>query len=337
MNFGVQKLLLLFAILSIFWIAGSHGSAQQPTPVNPAATPRPTPPADRSEQDGTVYIREVRVPITVLDKNKKPVPGLTQANFQIFEDKKPQTIVSFRDEKDQQPLYAVIMMDTSPSTAAKLRFQQDAANTFIGSVARERKDQLAFVTFDDQIQIRQDFTPKLDLVRKAVDAAKTPGKQTALYDAIYQFCDEKMYNVPGRRVIVMITDGDDTYSRATVQEAIEIAQRTDTTVYIVSTKNGLSSSVPGVNRGTVGDAGDKIIQRLADETGGQAFFTDKLPLEQAFDAIANQLHTQYVASYVPSNNRYDGSRRQIEVRLVNADKNFKLRAKPGYQAIAPRQ
>jgi Ca-activated chloride channel family protein len=329
-----RYLLFLLAAVAAFWIAGARGGAQQPSV--PAATPSPTLPGDQTEQGGTVFIREVRVPITVLDKNKKPVAGLTRENFQVFEDKKLQTIVSFRDEKDQQPLYAVIMMDTSPSTSAKLRFQQDAANIFIGSVARERKDQMAFATFDDEIKLRQDFTQRLDAVRRAVDAPKTPGKQTALYDAIYQFCDEKMYNLPGRRVIVMITDGEDTYSRATVQEAIEIAQRTDTTIYIVSTKNGLSSAVPGVDRGLKGDAGDKIIQRLAEETGGEAFFTDKLPLEQAFDAIANQLHTQYVASYVPTNNRYDGSKRQIEVKLVNADKNLKLRAKPGYQAIAPR-
>lgn len=335
MSITFRNFLILLSALGAVSVSVNLVIAQQQSPLTPAVKTSPTPPP-ADEQSGTVFIREVRVPLTVLDKNKRPVTGLTRENFQIFEDKKLQTLVSFRDEQDQQPLYAVIMMDTSPSTAAKLRFQQDAANTFIGSVARERRDQFAFVTFDDQIQIRQDFTAKLDLVRKAVDAAKTPGKQTALYDAIYQFCDEKMYNLPGRRVIVMITDGEDTYSSATVQEAIDIAQRTDTTVYIISTKNGLSSSVPGVNRGTVGDSGDKIIQRLADETGGQAFFTDKLPLEHAFDAISNQLHTQYVASYVPTNNRYDGSRRRIEVKLINADKSFKLRAKPGYRAIAPK-
>lgn len=329
-----RNLLIVVGAVAAGLVAGTPGNAQQPTPTSRTATASPTPPA---EQDGTVYIREVRVPITVLDKNKKPVTGLTRENFQIFEDKKLQTLVSFRDEKDQQPLYALILMDTSPSAAAKFRFQQDAANIFIGSVARERKDQLAFATFDDELELRQDFTSRLDTVRRAVDAPKTPGKQTALYDAIYEFCDEKMYNLPGRRVIVMITDGDDTYSRATVEEAIEIAQRTDTTIYIISTKNGLSGAVPGVNRGMTATAGDKIIQRLAEETGGAAFFTDKeITLEQAFDAISNQLHTQYVASYVPANNRYDGSQRRIEVKLVNADKNYKLRAKPGYRAIAPR-
>lgn len=303
----------------------------------PVATPTPAPVPDPQEQGGTVFIREVRVPITVLDKHKQPVTGLTQNDFEVLEDKKVQTLVSFRDEKDNPPIYAAVMMDTSPSAAGKIKFEQDAAKNFIYTVTRLRKDKIAFLTFDHEIKLRQDFTDKLDLLDRAVDAAKKPGTQTSLYDAIYQFCDEKMTGLPGRHVIVMITDGADTYSRATMQDAIEIAQRTETSVYIISTKAGFGGSVPGVEAGMVADTGDKVIMKIAEETGGESFFTgNMLELEKAFTKIAKELRTQYVATYVPSNNRYDGSSRQIEVRLVNGGKDLKVRAKKGYKAINPR-
>lgn len=335
MKIVLRSLLLLALLTTVVWIFGSRGSAQQP---KAGAAPSPTPPSEgQTEQNDTVFIREVRVPITVLDKNKLPVAGLTQNDFQIFEDNKLQTIVSFRDEKDNPPIYAAVMMDTSPSAAGKFKFEQTAAKDFIYTVTRLRKDKIAFLTFDHEITLRQDFTDKLDLLDRAIDAVKKPGTQTALYDAVYQFCDEKMTGLPGRHVIVMITDGDDTYSRATVQEAIEIAQRTETTIYIISTKAGFSAVVPGVEAGMVADTGDKAIMRLAAETGGAAFFTgDTLALERSFTRIAKELRSQYVATYVPANNRYDGSNREIEVKLVDASNGYKLRAKKGYKAVNPR-
>jgi VWFA-related protein len=342
MKTAIRSLLILAVLSGGIWIFGSRGSAQQQpkTTTTPTATPRPapTPPSEgQTDQNDTVFIREVRVPITVLDKNKLPVSGLTQSAFEIYEDKKLQTIVSFRDEKDNPPIYAVVMMDTSPSAAGKFRFEQDAAKDFIYTVTRLRKDKIAFLTFDHEITLRQDFTDKLDLLDRAIDAVKKPGTQTALYDAIYQFCDEKMTGLPGRHVVVMITDGDDTYSRATVQDAIEIAQRTETTVYIISTKAGFSGVVPGVEAGMVADTGDKAIMRLAAETGGASFFTgDQLALERSFTRIAKELRSQYVATYVPTNNRYDGSNREIEVKLVDNSNNYKLRAKKGYKAVNPR-
>lgn len=337
MKIVFRSLLLLAVLCGVVWLLGERGSAQQQPKPGAAPTPTPPPATGQTDQGDTVFIREVRVPITVLDKNKQPVPGLTQNDFQIYEDKKLQTIVSFRDEKDNPPIYAVVMMDTSPSAAGKFRFEQEAAKDFIYTVTRLRKDKIAFLTFDHEVTLRQDFTDKLDLLDRAIDAVKKPGSQTALYDAIYQFCDEKMTGLPGRHVIVMITDGDDTYSKATVEEAIEIAQRTETTVYIISTKAGFSGTVPGVEAGMVADTGDKAIMRLANETGGASFFTgDTLALERSFTRIAKELRSQYVATYVPANNRYDGSNREIEVKLVDNSKNYKLRAKKGYRAVNPR-
>ena len=128
---------------------------------------------------------------------------------------------------------------------------------FIHTVVRPRRDRVLFATFDHEINLRQDFTDKLDLLDKAVDGVKKTGNQTALFDAVWQFCDEKLRTVAGRRVMVVITDGEDTYSRANIRDAIDIAQRTETTIYAISTKAGFISTVPGVEAGQVKDRKDR--------------------------------------------------------------------------------
>lgn len=206
---------------------------------------------------------------------------------------------------------------------------------FIQTVVRPRRDRVLFATFDDQITLRQDFTDRLELLDRAVFAVKKTGEKTALYDAIWQFCDEKMRSAQGRRALVVITDGDDTYSRADINDAIDIAQRTETTIFAISTKAGLSGTVPGVEAGTTKDHGDKGLDRLCEETGGMAFFTgDMLSLERSFTKIANELRSQYLITYRPSNDHYDGSYRKVEVKLTNASDKYKLRTKRGYKAIA---
>jgi VWFA-related protein len=183
--------------------------------------------------------------------------------------------------------------------------------------------------------LRQDFTDRLELLDRAVFAIKKTGSQTALYDAIWQFCDEKMRSAQGRRALVIITDGDDTYSRADINDAIDIAQRTETTIFAISTKAGLSGSVPGVESGTVKDKGDKGLDRLCDETGGMAFFTgDMLALERSFTKIARELRSQYLITYKPTNDRYDGSYRRVEVKFSSSREHMKLRTKRGYKAVA---
>jgi VWFA-related protein len=227
-------------------------------------------------------------------------------------------------------------MDTSPSTAGKMAFSKRAASDFLYTVVRLRKDKAAFMTFDNEINLLQDFTDKLDLLQKAVDNVKKTGSQTALYDAVWQFSDEKLRNVAGRRVIVIITDGDDTFSRAELKDAIDIAHRTETTVFGISTKAGFLGTVPGVEAGQVKDAGDKILTELCEKTGGEAFFTgDMLELERAFKKISEELRSQYILTYQPKNQVYDGRERKIEVRFVDKQKqkDYKLRTKSSYRAV----
>jgi Ca-activated chloride channel family protein len=317
---------LIFASLTAVILLATAQAQQQPN------TTTPVPQEDREK----VIINEVRIPITVLDKKGLPVAGLTKEDFLIFEDKKPQQIAFFSNEQQQQnqPLYVGVLMDTSSSTAGKLKFEQEAATDFIYTVARPRKDLVAFLTFDDEVKLLQDFTPKLDLVVNAISKVKKPGNQTSLFDAVWQFCDEKMRGATGRRAIVIITDGDDTYSRATLRDAIDIAQRTETPVFAISTKAGFAGVVPGVEAGTVSDRGDSDLERLCAETGGRAFFTgDRLALERSFTKIAKELQMQYVVTYKPSNDRYDGSFRQVEVKLTGNRNGLKVRTRKGYTAL----
>jgi Ca-activated chloride channel family protein len=317
----VSFVVVCFAALCVASI-----SAQQ----RPAVTP--TPP---EETGGQIKTFEVRLPVTVLDK-KTLVTGLSKNDFVVLEDGVPQTLTSFTDGKTNPPVYVGVLMDTSPSTAGKIGFSKEAAKNFIYTVTRLRKDKAAFMTFDNEVMLRQDFTDKLDLLDRAVDQVKKTGSQTAMYDAVWQFADEKLRNVAGRRVIVIITDGDDTFSRAELKDAIDIAQRTETTIFGISTKAGFLGTVPGVDAGQVKDKGDKFLTELCEKTGGEAFFTgDMLELEKAFKKISEELQTQYIITYQPQNQNYDGRERKIEVRFTDGQKakDYKIRTKSSYRAV----
>ena len=318
-----------FSAVCLLAAASLTVSAQRPS-----ASPTPLP----QDPQGTVRIpvRRVRLPITVTDKKGNFVPGLTKNDFLILEDKIPQAIETFSDDLALNlPLYVAVLMDTSPSTAGKLKFQQESAMNFIQTVVKVRKDRVLFGTFDDEINLLQDFTDKLDLLDKAVYSVKKMGKQTALFDAIWQFCDEKMRTVPGRRVLLLVTDGEDTYSRANIRDAISIAQRTETTIFAISTKAGFLGTVPGVEAGQVADQKDRDLLTLAEETGGAAFFTgDMLSLERAFTRISKELRAQYLVTYDPTNKTYDGKFRKIEVKLVQGRDGLRVKTKEGYPAVA---
>ncbi len=324
----------LFKFLSVAII--SVATAFSVSAQKPKASPSPTPSTENPQGIEKIAIRRVRLPITVTDKKGQFVPGLTKNDFLILEDKVPQTIETFSDDLSQTtPLYVAVLMDTSPSTAGKLKFQQESAMNFIQTVIKPRKDRVLFGTFDNEINLLQDFTDKLELLDKAVYGVKKMGTQTALFDAVWQFCDEKMRSVPGRRVLLIVTDGEDTYSRANIRDAIDIAQRTETTIFAISTKAGFLATVPGVEAGQVADKKDKDLLTLAEETGGMAFFTgDMLSLERSFTKISKELRAQYLVTYDPTNKSYDGSFRKIDVKLSEGRGDLKVRTKRGYKAIA---
>jgi len=333
----IAKLLKLAAVSVLITIAAVATYMQAnsgPALSKPGPTPTPTPYV--SDDTGASKTFEVRLPVTVLGDKKALISGLGRNDFDVYEDGVLQEVTFFSDEKTNPPVYVGVLMDTSPSTAGKLNFEKEAAKNFIYTVTRLRKDKAAFMTFDHEVNLRQDFTDKLDLLDTAVDKVGKTGSQTALYDAVWQFCDEKLRGVPGRRVLVLITDGDDTYSRADLKDAIDIAQRTETTIFAISTKAGFLGTVPGVDAGTVKDAGDKELTKLCEETGGSVFFTgDMLALERSFTKISEELRGQYIITYKPADQSYDGRLRKIEVKFRNKDnaKKYKIRTKSSYRAI----
>src|SRR5207244_4282827 len=167
-------LLMVGILLLPFAFAG----AQQPKAQKPAASPSPTP--ESGQEKVTVTTRRVRLPITVTDKKGQFVSGLTQSDFLVLEDKVTQQIDSFTSEQNNNlPLYVGVLMDTSPSTAGKLKFEQESAMNFIQTVVRPRKDRVLFATFDDQVTLRQDFTDRLELLDRAVCATTAAGQQPA--------------------------------------------------------------------------------------------------------------------------------------------------------------
>jgi Ca-activated chloride channel family protein len=306
---------------------------QQPQPAKPGQKPATT----QTTEPEQVQIRtiNVRIPVTVVDdRTKRFVTDLKQADFEILEDKAKQDIEGFRALRDL-PLDIAILMDTSNSVKPKLKFEKDAAVSFLQTMLTSRQDRALFATFDSEVELHQDLTNRLDLLTKAIDKVKAQGS-TRMYDAIYSVCEEKMFSIDSgrRRAMVVITDGEDTVSERTLQEAIDLAQRSETVIFVISTKSG---GFFGVERGTVDNKEDKVLKQLAEETGGRAFFTSQvIELERSFSAIALELRSQYQLTYDPTNANFDGRFRAIEVKLPGK-KDYKIRTKKGYNAVPPRQ
>lgn len=305
----------------------------QQQPGKPQQKADPNVPAGQEQQDPAIITRTfiVRLPVTVLDKSNRLITNLKKEDFEIYEDKNKQSLDDLR--LTDLPLDIAVLMDTSNSVKPKLKFEKESAISFIETVLQLRRDRALFVTFDSEIELHQDFTNRLDLLSKAIAKVKAQGS-TSLYDAVYQVCEEKMFTAPGRRrAMVVISDGEDTSSERGLKEAIDLAQRSETTIFIISTKAG---GFFGVEAGTIDNREDKELKRLAEETGGRAFFTGNiLELERSFSAIARELRSQYMATYYVTNENFDGKFRKIEVKLPGY-KDFRIRTRDGYKAVPPR-
>lgn len=279
---------------------------------------------DVSEQ---IKVFNVTLPIIVTDKDGRFVSNLTQENFEVFEDKKPQKIIDFQAATDL-PLYIAVLLDTSASVKGKLKFEKEATISFLQTVLRRRKDQSLLVTFDSTVEMRQDFTDDLNLLTKAIQPLRASGN-TTLYDAVYRVCEEKMYNVPTpRKVIVLVSDGSDTASDHTIEQAIELAQRNEVVIFGISTKG---AGFFGVEGGQVSGEDDKDLRRLCEETGGEISFPGSyLDLERAFSNINTKSRRYYLIAYEPLDPERPGYRK-IEVKLVGR-KGLQLRTRKGYIA-----
>lgn len=271
-------------------------------------------------------VDEVNVLFIATDKHGKFVRNLNESDFSILDDyKPPQSIVNFRRETDL-PLDLGLLVDTSGSVRGRFDFEQDAAIGFLEKTLRANFDKAFVMGFSGHSQVTQDFTDNVALLAAGVHRLKDGGG-TALYDAIYKACHEKLIkgenDHPVRRAIVIISDGEDNQSEFSKSQAIEMAQRAEVIIYAISTDDsGL------VLRG------DQVLQQLTDATGGRSFFPFKnKDIKNSFAAIEDELRSQYIVSYHPADFEADGRFRPIEITALKKD--LQVRARKGY--YAPRQ
>lgn len=291
--------------------------SQQTPPVGAKLPPRV------SDQTYRVNVDLVNLLCSVWDKNTNAfVTNLAKEDFAVYEDNQKQEIRNFTRETNL-PLTIALLVDTSGSVAPKLKFEQDAAISFFQSVLRDQ-DRAMLLSFDSGVSLVQDFTNDPNKLSKQIRTLRAAGG-TALYDALYLTSDEKLIRETGRKAVVILSDGDDTASKIAFEPALEMALRAETIIFSISVNRGGYFGV-GTDKG-----GDKILKRLAEETGGQALLPFKVEdLEDSFRQINQELRSQYSIGYLSSNSRHDGAYRKVEIKL--AEKGLKLNYRKGYYA-----
>lgn len=273
----------------------------------------------------TLDVTRVNLLFTVTDKKGRFVNDLKKEDFEVRENKKVQDILEFTAESDL-PLRLAILVDTSNSVRDRFRFIQEAAIDFIHAAVRPGQDKAAVMSFDSQATLAVTLSDRISDMDSAVERMR-PGGGTALYDAVYLSAQELMREQPRdkfRRAIVVLSDGEDSLSYYSREQALEMAQKADLVIYTISTN---------VLRGQTG--GDKVLKRFAEETGGDSFFPFKVEdMQQSFANIANELRHQYNLLYRPNPLVADGKYHPIEVR-VRLSKDLLVRARKGYYAPEP--
>jgi VWFA-related protein len=304
----------------VTYLAPSNALVSSPSSIPDTSTP----------DDSIITIKkrvdEVNVLFIATDRHGKFVRNLNEKDFAILDDHKPpQSIVNFRRETDL-PIELGLLIDTSGSVRGRFDFEQDAAVSFLQNTVRPNFDKAFVVGFNGHSQMMQDFTDNAALLSAAVHRMQDGGG-TALYDAIYRACHDNLIkdheDHPSRRAIVVVSDGEDNQSDFSEAQAIEMAQRAEVIIYAISTDDsGLILR------------GDKVLQRVADATGGRAFFPYKMKdIKNSFAAIEDELRSQYIISYHPADFEANGHFRPIEITALKKD--LQVRSRRGY--YAPRQ
>ncbi|MGA8150267.1 MAG: VWA domain-containing protein [Terriglobales bacterium] len=306
-------------------------AAEMPPSTQPADatnTPPSAPPGASQEEDESVAtirrtVNEVNVVFTVTDKHGRYVKDLKKEDFKIIDDSKPAAeIRSFHAEADL-PLQVGLLIDASNSIRDRFKFEQLAAIEFLNQTVRRRYDQAFVVGFDVTPEVTQDFTDDTERLAQGVRLLR-PGGGTALYDALYFACRDKLmksdHKGPVRRAIILLSDGDDNQSHVTREEAIEMAQRAEVIVYTIST-----------NLSGTSHHGDKVLERIADATGGRSYVPFQITeVSNAFASIQEELRSQYAISYKPADFKTDGRYRTIDI--LAQVKGLHVRSRRGYYA-----
>ncbi len=301
------------------------GQGSSPTPQAPPAL------QPRNGADPTttiqVFSREVNLVFTVTDSKGHFVTSLPQQEFGLLDDGRPPSRVERFQQQSNLPLRVGIMLDTSNSIRSRFDFEQQAALDFFLQILRPA-DRAFVEGFDVQTDVSQDYTNRIDLLDTGIHKLR-PGGGTSLFDSLYKTCRDQMLTLqdatPVRRALIVVSDGDDDYSRSHEADAIKMCQRAETILYTISTNVSPSK-----------DKGDDVLQRIADATGGRAFFPTRMEdMSTGFANIEQELRSQYALEYVPADFKQDGSFRTIY--LVSLDQRYQVHARKGYFAPRPPQ
>ena len=339
------------ALVCLSWSTATATAQLAPSPDAPPVSHAPPPSEDeRAITTLKLGVNLVDLYFTVKDKNGELVPHLTKNDCKVEEDKTPQTLKNFVAETNQA-LTLGIMLDTSGSQQRVLPLEQAAGSQFLQRVLRS-KDEAFLISFDVNVDLLQDYTNSAHLLSRALDKAEIntaggngsagiPGagggtipsigapKGTLFYDAIKLAAEQKLNQETGRKAMIILTDGEDQGSRLRVKDAIEAAQKSDSIVYVILIADRGFYGMGGYS-------GDSEMKKLSGETGGRVIEVgnkfDKL--KEAFDQIARELRSQYNLGYTPTNRAKDGTFRKVEIHAKGKD--YKIQARSGYYAVAPK-
>jgi VWFA-related protein len=317
MNFALMSSLLLAQVVfsSAMWVpspqnASSNGLASQAS-TNP----------DESLLTLHAAVSEVHLVFVVTDKHGHYVRDLKQEDFKILDDRRPpEKILSFKSETDL-PLQLGLLIDISQSVRERFTFEQEEAIAFLQQTLRPKYDQAFVMGFDMTPKVTQDFTDDIGKLEAGIHLLQ-PGSLTAMYDAVYYSCNKLLkqsQSMPVRRVLILLSDGFDNSSSETRERAIETAQRTQVSVYTISTTL------------TAGGRGQKALAAIAEKTGGRSYTPTQITeVADAFTAIQTELRSQYAVSYKPAAFKLDGHYRTIEIRTRNRQA-LRIRSRTGYR------
>lgn len=338
---------IVIAALLVGVAAVGAQQSQPPAPPQSTAGAAPVAPSQEANQGAIVRnVNLVEVLFSVVTKHEKLVTDLIQNDFKVFDDGAAQEVTSFSQPTDL-PLRIGMVLDTSNSIRERLKFEQDAAIDFLFNALRRNKDEAFLMTFDDGPQIIEDFTGDTGDLRDTI-LKQRAGGGTSLYDAVYAASTHLLNNSPMppgpnadvRRVLVVISDGDDNSSTRSRGESVEMSQRAGVIIYTISTSTDWVSPdeekdvMKQVQRKYLKTEGDQVLDQLAQETGGRSFFPYKVDdLGQSFLDIGDELRHQYALTYSPAGRVPDGKYHSIKIQVDRKD--LLVRARKGYYYLPP--
>lgn len=324
---------------------GNAPALGEPPPPPPSWRPTPTPAnpegVEINENDVIkVDTSLVTLHVRVIDRNNKTIEDVRPDEFHVFEDGVQQTI--FNISKEEVPISYGLAVDTSASLRLQLPTVIDAAKTIINSNQPEDETFLVRFISSDKIETVQDFTSNKDLLIDGIDSFYTEGGQTAIIDAVYLSAERVADYKKGddsdrrRRALILVTDGEDRASYYKADQLFARLREEDVQIYVIGFVNELSKDDGGIIKKSTRENAVKLLNRLANETGGKAFFPDSLSdLPEIANQITRDLRTQYVVSYTPTNNTQDGTYRAIRVTIADRggrDKRIAI-TRPGRTAL----